>query len=154
MKRRIYDQEGHAQFVTFSCFHRRRLLDHPQLRDMFVATLAEKLNASKSSCCGYVVMPDHVHVILWFPEPNTLSVFMKAWKQTSSLRLKKLARGIIPQYLEAISAADPFWQAKYYSFSLYSEAKAREKLDYVHLNPVRGVGRTRCRLAMEFGQVL
>ena len=33
-KRRIYDDELHAQFVTFSCYRRRRLLDHPSARQV------------------------------------------------------------------------------------------------------------------------
>ena len=32
---------------------------------------------------------------------------------------------------------EPFWQPKYYPFDLYSAKKALEKLNYMHLNPVR-----------------
>ena len=32
---------------------------------------------------------------------------------------------------------DPFWQPKYYSFEIYSREKMEEKLNYMHLNPVR-----------------
>ncbi|MEE8451108.1 MAG: hypothetical protein V3R99_04305 [Thermoguttaceae bacterium] len=30
-----------------------------------------------------------------------------------------------------------FWQPKYYPSNLYSEKEALEKLDYMHMNPVR-----------------
>ena len=135
--RRIYDAEHHAQFVTFSCFRRRRLLDHPHVRDEFVKITAEKLAEHQGTCSGFVVMPDHVHAIVWFAAIGALSPFVKSWKQTTSLRLKRVLRGVAPNYAATFSPDDPFWQAKYYPFNLYSERKAREKLDYMHLNPVR-----------------
>jgi putative transposase len=46
-------------------------------------------------------------------------------------------RGVAPNYANTFPSDDPFWQAKYYPFNLYSVPKAREKLDYMHLNPVR-----------------
>jgi putative transposase len=32
---------------------------------------------------------------------------------------------------------DPVWQARYYGFNLWSRQKLDEKLEYIHLNPVR-----------------
>jgi putative transposase len=53
------------------------------------------------------------------------------------LKLKAMMRGLLPHYATTCAPSDPFWQAKYYSFNLYSETKASEKLDYMHLNPVK-----------------
>jgi putative transposase len=136
-KRRIFDTENHAQFVTFSCSGRRRLLDHPRMRDEFVAITAEKLVEHGGVCCGFVVMPNHVHAIVWFRAAGMLSAFMKGWKQTTSIRLKKVLRGVSSTYAAKIPPTDPFWQPKYYPFNLYNSGKAREKLDYMHWNPVR-----------------
>ena len=137
MKRQIYDDEHQAQFVTFSCYRRRRLLDLPDARRIVIDLLASELRDRSGICSGFVVMPDHVHAIVWFPETRQLSLFMKQWKQRSSLRLKKLLRGVLPQYARATDRRDPFWQPRYYPFNLFSEKRAREKLDYMHLNPVR-----------------
>src|SRR4051812_28416891 len=109
--RRIFDTELHAQFVTFSCYRRRRLLGHPQMRDDFIAISAEKLREHGGVCSGFVIMTNHIHAILWFSEPGLLSPFMKSWKQTTSLRLKRALRGVAPQYATKISPTDPFWQA-------------------------------------------
>jgi putative transposase len=135
-KRRIFDAERHAQFVTFSCFRRRRLLDHPRTRDDFVRITAEKLGEHDGICCGFVVMPNHVHAIVWFDAVGALSPFMKSWKQTTSLRLKRVLRGVVPNCASRFPAEEPFWQAKYYPFNLFGSRKAREKLDYMHGNPV------------------
>jgi len=137
MGRRIYDTERHAHFITFSCYHRRRLLDHPLMRDVLASILNDRLRACAGICSGFVIMPDHVHSILWLPEPDDLSRFMKAWKQTSSLKLNRMLRGLLPNYAATFPSTDAFWQSKYYPFNLYSESKAHEKLEYMHLNPVR-----------------
>ena len=135
-KRRIYDDQLHAQFVTFSCYRRRRLLDDGRVRDIVVAVLAAELAGAGGVCCGFVVMPDHVHAILWFPRPGQLSRLMQVWKNRSSRQLKKFVRGRFTQYAEFLDRKQPFWQRKYYPLNLYSEKKAKEKLDYMHTNPV------------------
>ncbi len=134
--RRIYDQEQQAHFVTFSCYRRRRMLESPEMRDKLIEILSKKLSRYQGICSGFVVMPDHVHAIVWFRKPGELSLFMKSWKQTSSLILKKMLRGIFPKYAEKIPYEEAFWQPKYYAFNLYTEKKASEKLDYMHRNPV------------------
>ncbi len=112
------------------------MLDCEPLRDALVELLALKLRDYRGICSGYVIMPDHVHLIVWFGKPDELSRFMKSWKQTSSIKLKRTLRGVAPQYASKIPLADPFWQSKYYPFNLYSQKKAEEKLDYIHKNPV------------------
>ncbi|MEO2047922.1 MAG: hypothetical protein ABGX16_15290 [Pirellulales bacterium] len=52
------------------------------------------------------------------------------------MKLKKMLRGMAPKFASNFPPADPFWQPKYYPFNLYSQKKAEEKLDYMHLNPV------------------
>jgi len=51
--------------------------------------------------------------------------------------LKKLVRGQWAGYFKTIDRKDPFRQPRYYAFNLYSEKKALEKLDYMHMNRVR-----------------
>jgi len=135
--RRVYDEERHAQFVTFSCYRRRRLLDHARARQIVMSVLAEELVKRGGGCCGFVVMPDHVHATVWFPRVNMLSTFMQGWKSRSARELKRFVRGQAPEYTKWIDAKDPFWQAKYYPFNLFSDEKAQDKLEYMHLNPVR-----------------
>ena len=136
-KRKIYDDELHAQFVTFSCYRRRRLLDHPRAKQIVIGVLADELEKRNGSCSGFVVMPDHIHTILWFPKTACLSPMIRVWKSQSSRQLKQFIRRQLQGYSESTDPSQPFWQAKYYPFNLCTEKKAREKLDYMHLNPVR-----------------
>ncbi len=73
---------------------------------------------------GYVVMPEHVHLLLNEPEQNTFAQAIKSLKQGVARRL-------------ALRAKDSFWQARYYDFNVWSEGKFAEKLRYIHRNPVK-----------------
>lgn len=87
-RRCIHDQKKHAQFVTFSCFRRRRMLDCEALRNALVELLAQKLTEYCGICSGYVVMPDHVQAIVWFEQPGEISRFMKSWKQATQTTMR------------------------------------------------------------------
>lgn len=135
--RQVFDDELHAHFTTFSCYHRRRLLDDDRAKHIVLALLAAELTIQLATCIGYVVMPDHVHAMVWFPEPGRLSQFMKQWKQRSSAQVKKLFATVLTSYATKIDQREPVWQRKYYSFNVFSAHKLREKLEYMHANPVR-----------------
>jgi putative transposase len=137
VSKRTYDREGHAHFVTFSCYRRRRLLDHDRAKRVVLGVLNSQLAFQDGRCVGFVVMPDHVHAVVWFPAPDQLSHFMKQWKQRSSVQIKEFLRSTLVHYGDAIDPSDPFWQPRYYDVNLYSEAKVEEKLAYMHQNPVR-----------------
>ena len=136
-RRRIYDRDGHAHFITFSCYRRRRLLDSDRPKRVVLGVLGSQFAMQAGLCVGFVVMPDHVHAIVRFPEPDQLSHFMKQWKQCSSVHLKRLFRGPLAAYASGIDPAEPVWQPRYYDFNVYSDEKMEEKLQYMHQNPVR-----------------
>ena len=116
---RRYQQTGDLHFVTCSCYRRMQLLDRAT-RPLF----ERALEAARRKYCfrviGYVVMPEHVHLLVTEPETETLAVAMQAMKQSVSRR-----RG------------GHFWQPRYHDFNVRSEKKRIEKLRYIHRNPVR-----------------
>ena len=75
--RRVYDSERHAHFLTFSCYKRRRLLDSDRAKKVVLGVLNSQLAKQQGRCAGFVVMPDHVHAIVWFPADNQISQFVK-----------------------------------------------------------------------------
>src|SRR5260370_20367429 len=109
-------------FVTFSCYHRAPLLGTPEARNTFEQTLEQVRRWYGFYICGYVVMPEHVHLLVSEPERAKLSVALQMLKQNVA---RKLAVG------------KPFWQARYYDFNVWSEEKRIEKLRYMHRNPVK-----------------
>jgi len=71
--------------------------------------------------CGYVLMPEHVHLLVSEPGKGILARVIQALKLSVSVQRPER----------------PFWQARYYDFNVHNELKRIEKLRYMHRNPVR-----------------
>jgi putative transposase len=108
---------------TFCCYHRHLSFTTPIPRQIFEAAL-ERVRLSFDLCVyGYVVMPEHVHLLLSEPQQHTLADAIKSLKQGVSRRL--------------IGEAEHFWQKRYYDFNVRNEPQFVEKLRYIHQNPVK-----------------
>jgi putative transposase len=118
-----YQESGNLHFLTFSCYRRRPNFATPSSRSIFESAL-ERVRQHYGACVyGYVVMPEHVHMLVSEPEQGLLATAMQSLKQSVARTL-------------ALRAADPFWQARYYDFNVWSERKFADKLRYLHRNPV------------------
>jgi putative transposase len=135
IRRRVIDDQ--LYFITFSVYRRRKLLDHEQPKRILLGWFHEVLDQYQASCVGFVVMPDHVHALVWFARTGQLSSFMHSWKRRSSIALREWYRQMSPGYFAEFGEGDRFWQPRYYSFEIYETAKLEEKLRYMHENPVR-----------------
>ncbi len=90
---------------------------------------------------GYVVMPEHVHLLLSEPPKGTPSVVLQKLKLRVSLRIRKGREvGMAEQFpLTSEGEGVPpkaYWQARFYDFNVHTIGKRKEKLDYMHANPV------------------
>jgi len=118
-----YQQYGCFHFLTFSCYRSQALMT----REGAFAVFERELEAVRVRygfvVAGYVLMPEHVHLLVGEPHRSSLSVALQVLKQQTSRKLK--------QREEA-----QFWQRRYYDFNVHSEEKRVEKLRYMHRNPV------------------
>ncbi len=73
---------GYLHFVTTSCYRRSALLGTPQNRDLFLEVVEQVRRRYRFVVVGYVVMPEHVHLLFSEPERGDLSVVMKVLKQS------------------------------------------------------------------------
>jgi putative transposase len=85
-----------------------------------------------------VLMPNHVHLLIGEPAQVTPSTALQVLKQ-------RMSRAMLPQRpVVQIALADrsggskpmPFWQRRFYDFNVYTRGKIKEKLNYMHANPV------------------
>src|ERR1700680_2601529 len=60
---RIYGR-GHLHFIPFSCYRRVPFLRSVRARNVFVQMLGQVRDRYEFSLVGYVVMPDHVHLLI------------------------------------------------------------------------------------------
>ena len=119
-----YQEARCLHFVRFSCYERAPRLNTPRARDIFEKTLEDTRKWYGFYVAGYVVMPEHVHLLLTEPKRTKLSVALQMLKQNVARQLREPQRG-------------PLWQPRYYAFNVWSYAKQTEKLRYIHRNPVR-----------------
>jgi putative transposase len=136
-----YYGRGHLHFLTFSCYRRLPLLNTARARNLFVHALGKIRERYQFLLVGYVVMPNHVHLLISEPKNGTPSVVLKVLKQRVSRDLRR-KKGRSPagqlRFTFTRGAGDlpRFWQPRFYDFNVWSEKKVREKLEYMHANPV------------------
>jgi len=120
---RRFQESGQVHFITFCCYRRRGSFIDAAARYTFQVAL-ERVRKSFGMCIyGYVVMPEHVHLLLGEPKHAKLSDAIKSLKQGVSRRL--------------IGGAEHFWQKRYYDFNIRDTPQHVEKLRYIHRNPVQ-----------------
>jgi putative transposase len=120
---RRYQQTRGLHFLTFSCYRRLPFLASPRARDLFERALEHARVRYGFYVAGYVVMPEHVHLLMTEPERANLATAVQAIKQSVSRKL--------------IAGREHFWQARYYDFNVFTSKKRIEKLKYIHRNPVK-----------------
>ena len=89
---------------------------------------------------GYVVMPEHVHLLVSEPQTGDPSKVLQVLKQKVSRELRRKRKVALAQLRLRFSGGEPeppaFWQRRFYDFNVWSSKKLREKLDYMHANPI------------------
>jgi REP-associated tyrosine transposase len=132
---------GHLHFITFTCYRRLPLLRSARARNVFVQILAEVRDRYGFSLVGYVVMPEHIHLLISEPAKGNPSVVVQVLKQRVSRRLRRKKRAPTAQLnLNFAVGGDllpRFWQRRFYDFNVWSLKKRVEKLHYMHLNPLK-----------------
>lgn len=138
--KRIYGF-GHLHFITFSCYRRLPLLGSAKARNLFVRALDQVRKEHGFSLVGYVVMPEHVHLLISEPARGTPSTVLKMLKQRVSRLLRRRPRRRVSASQRSFPfASSPqhlpqFWQKRFYDFNVWSRKKKIEKLGYMHANP-------------------
>jgi putative transposase len=91
---------------------------------------------------GFVVMPEHVHLLIGEPKKGNPSKVIQALKQSASRRLRSKSRQkSSPNQLRlrftVVEQHSHLWQRRFYDFNVWSPKKKLEKLKYMHSNPVK-----------------
>ena len=134
-----YYGAGDAHFITCSCYQRRPMLGTAQRHDLFLRVLERTRKRYAFVVLGFVVMPEHVHLLVSEPDQRTLSVVMQALKLAFARRvLAEQRRRRNPQQASLFDyKAHHIWQARSYDFNVWTKRKRIEKLRHMHRNPVK-----------------
>ena len=123
---------GDLHFITSSCYQRQPLLGTPERRDLFLIVLEEVRRKYELVVLGYVVMPEHFHLLISEPRKGTPSTVIQALKLSFARRLLIRAE----QY-GVRNMPSHIWQRRFYDFNVWTERKRTEKLRYMHRNLVK-----------------
>ncbi len=113
---------GHLHFITFSCHHRLPYLETPKTKDILQQVIERTRSNHNFLLYAYALMPEHLHLLLSEPQNHSLSSTLRVIKGESS----KLLKG----------KRNHFWQPRYYDFNVFTTRKFKEKIQYIHRNPV------------------
>jgi len=146
--RRFYGGND-LHFLTFSCYRRLPLFRNEAYCDLFLKILERVRRRYRLVVQGYVVMPEHVHLLVSEPQRENLSTAIQALKlglvrsleggevgggPTSRKRSKKWGTPIL--HPSGLTGPNRFWQSRFYDFNVWTDKKRIEKLRYIHRNPV------------------
>ncbi len=141
-KLRHYDEWDTCRFITFGCHNRLSLLTDQEDILIFLETLKSICHKYEISLLGYVVMPDHVHLLLLpqrrvklgqvIGEIKSLSArrIIERWRSRSESRLTSL------QIIRDGEARKSLWLRRCYDHNCRSIKSVLEKIQYCHNNPV------------------
>jgi len=143
MPRRVkrYTGRGDLHFITFSCYERRPFLQTKRVKNIFVKILEEVRGRFGFRLMGYVLMPEHVHLLIdELPKALPARVIQVLKQRVSRILRGKKRRAsgqLALRFPDDLADYRRFWQRRYFDFNVYREKKLREKLDYMHANPVK-----------------
>src|SRR5262245_54880881 len=90
---RRFHSSGQRHFITCSCYRRQPLLGSPDRRDLFLTILEETRQKYDFVVWGYVVMPEHFHLLISEPSAGRVALVMHVLKQRVSRQCGKRKSG-------------------------------------------------------------
>ncbi len=144
-RRQVFNEPGHGHELTFSTYRRIKVFNDPECARIFLASLDRAREVLGFQILAYVVMPEHVHVLILPPEGYDVSKILHRIKQPSSMKMMVHLRRANPRMAEQLRVrvkGDRFenrlWQqGGGCDRNVYNIKVARLMIDYIHNNPVR-----------------
>lgn len=151
-----WNDAGHAHALTFSCFHGQPFLSKDRSRQWMIDGIQRAREQHDFHLWAYVIMPEHVHVLLWPMQYDySISAILSTMKQSVSKRALIFVKRNAPEFLDRMADVQPngrrsyrFWQrGGGYDRNLTEPKTIWATIDYIHANPVR---RGLCRLPTDW----
>ncbi len=98
-----YQEGREIHFISLSCYQRQPLLASARAMHLFEVALEASRWRYGFYVIGFVVTPEHVHLLITEPERGRLASAVQAMKQSVSRKL--------------MGNSKQFWQARYYENS-------------------------------------
>ena len=139
--RRRFEIDNQARFLTFSCYQRLELFQNDEIKNTFVHDINRARNLSNCKLLGWVIMPEHIHLLVIpylpeFPIPTVLKHLKGSFANTVLKRWRELKAPVLSKLTDTRGKLH-FWQkGGGYDRNIRSDEEFFEKLNYIHNNPV------------------
>ena len=133
-QRQAFDQHGYIHFVTSSTRDRAKVFVSEFARGVFCDTLRFYIDRGDFTLLAWVLMPNHFHLVLKRSEKHTISQIVGNIKRYTARVIRDEFRREkqLPPCL-----AQSLWQPRFDAFLITSLDTLRQKIAYIHNNPVR-----------------
>jgi putative transposase len=148
-QRHFYGQND-LHYLTANIYRRARIFDSDRFKLNFVQTLHDLRTELGFKIVGYVLMPEHCHLLIWpGPLANPSQIMQKLSERTANFILRNLRQNVVFPWCQKMRkrfelpptvhhhAHYRVWNRRGYDMNLWSEKKRIEKVDYMHNNPVK-----------------
>lgn len=130
-------------FFTATITQWRKLIRPDKYKDILIESLAYLVKSKKLKVYGFVIMPNHIHVIWELLDYNgkekPYASFMKFTSHTIQMDLRLHHPQVLEMFrVNTDSRTYNFWQRDSLSIDLYTPEVIYQKLDYIHNNPCQG----------------
>ncbi len=137
-----YDHDGRVRFVSFTTREMVPVLTNECFRDIVVAALKEVCAESRVKIIAYVIMPEHVHLMLLPPIEATLGPIIGDIKRLSAKQIHETMASdslLVRRLTVARNGQTKFalWQKRCFDHNCRTLSSVRKKIEYCHMNPVR-----------------
>ena len=141
---------NHLHYLTRNIYRRARVFDSDRFKLDFVQTLGQLRQELGFRIIGYVLMPEHFHLLIWPSElADPSQIMQKLSERTANFILRSLrhnlalpwCRKMLPWFELPLTvhhhAHYRVWHRGGYDMNIWTEKKRQEKLTYMHNNPVK-----------------
>jgi putative transposase len=140
---RHYDDSGLARFVTFACHKGYPLFTNPDIAQLFIDHLSALRSNQNIKIFAYVLMPEHVHLVLLPPENVKLGILigqMKGRFARDVVQLWEQQGATVPKQLcnvEHGTRKHIIWKRRCHDHNCRNIEAVKTRIEYCHYNPVR-----------------
>jgi putative transposase len=90
-----YHESNQSHFLTFSCYRRQQKFQELCLRDLFVRCLEQTRLRFGMRVYGFVVMPEHVHLLISEPDGSSLASAVQSLKLAMAKRAPAVSQSAL-----------------------------------------------------------
>jgi REP element-mobilizing transposase RayT len=130
------------EFFTATCLNWQMLLEPDDRKDVLMDSLRFMVENRRIWLYGFVIMPNHIH-LMWrrqdaWLEKSTEQIFLKYTAQKIKFKLIDSHSGELENYKSTQrDRLYHFWERRPYKATMFNREVARQKIDYMHYNPVK-----------------